>query len=211
MPETPVHEHRELVAWENKIGTAWKVCPVQPEAIAGLMQPPPHLQFGAGVLASDASHVPATLRGSQLVGHAVKKELPGACVKQVKGLAGARIRDMKSLGVHPAPRRQTMTIKVDPVIGMKLVEDPLDEKVAAKPKGGKAAAPAAESTPKQQSVGELIRELLTETDLEYSAILDRVRVAFPDAKTTVRSIASVACLARKKGLDVPKRRAPKPE
>ena len=105
-----------------------------------------------------------------------------------------------------------MMDKMDPVIGMKLVEDPLDEKRAAgRRKGKKAAAPTAETEPPQPTVGEMIRGLLVDTDLEYSAILDRVRVAFPEAKTTARSIASVACLARKKGLDVPKRRAPKPE
>jgi hypothetical protein len=48
-------------------------------------------------------------------------------------------------------------------------------------------------------VGELVRSLLIDTDLDYDAILAEVRKAIPDAKTTVRSIASVASIARKRG------------
>ena len=75
-----------------------------------------------------------------------------------------------------------------------LTTDPLDEK-AAKP---------------TQGVGALVRKLLAETDLDYAAILAEVRKAIPDAKTTVRSIASVASVARKKGEAVAVRRKPAP-
>lgn len=43
-------------------------------------------------------------------------------------------------------------------------------------------------------------------DLGYLAIVDRVVAEFPDAKTSVRSVASVAAGLRKKGVDVPIRR-----
>lgn len=70
--------------------------------------------------------------------------------------------------------------------------DPLDE-AAAKP------APR---------VGALVRSLLIETDLDYEAILAEVRKAVPDAKTTVRSIVSMASIARKKGDAVAVQRKP---
>ena len=57
-------------------------------------------------------------------------------------------------------------------------------------------------------VGALVRSLLIDTDLDYEAILAEVRKVVPDAKTTVRSIASVASIARKKGAAVAVRRKP---
>lgn len=70
--------------------------------------------------------------------------------------------------------------------------DPLDE-TAAKPK---------------PAIGALVRSLLVETVFDYESILAEVRKAVPDAKTTVRSIASVASIARKKGDAVAVRRKP---
>jgi hypothetical protein len=40
-------------------------------------------------------------------------------------------------------------------------------------------------------------------DLGYLAIVDRLVAEFPEAKTTVRSVASVAAVLRKKGVGVP--------
>lgn len=74
----------------------------------------------------------------------------------------------------------------------KTTTDPLDE-VATEPK---------------QGIGALVRSLLIETELDYEAILADVRKAIPGAKTTVRSIASVASIARKKGEAVSVRRKP---
>ena len=42
--------------------------------------------------------------------------------------------------------------------------------------------------------------------MDYTAIVDRVMAEFSNAKTTARSVASVAAVLRKKGVDVPKRR-----
>ena len=45
--------------------------------------------------------------------------------------------------------------------------------------------------------------------LDYAAIVARVVAEFPDARTTARSVASVAAVLRKKGVDVPLRRKAK--
>ena len=58
------------------------------------------------------------------------------------------------------------------------------------------------------AVGRLVVELLADPDLSYEAIVDRVRAEHPTAATTVRSVASTACLMRKRGADVPVRRKP---
>ena len=57
-----------------------------------------------------------------------------------------------------------------------------------------------------QGVGALVRRLLVDTDLDYAAILVEVRSTIPDTKTTVRSIASVASIARKAGTFVAPRK-----
>ena len=46
-------------------------------------------------------------------------------------------------------------------------------------------------------------------NLGYAAIVDQVVAEFPDAKTTTRSVASVAAVMRKKGVDVPVRKKSK--
>ena len=56
------------------------------------------------------------------------------------------------------------------------------------------------------TIGELVHELLMDVDLSYIEIVSRVKVKFPDAKTTSRSVASVAAVLRKKGTPVPVRR-----
>lgn len=52
---------------------------------------------------------------------------------------------------------------------------------------------------------------LTQTDLGYAEIVDKVLEEHPDARTTARSVASVASALRKKGVDVPMRRKSKTE
>ncbi len=72
-------------------------------------------------------------------------------------------------------------------------------------------APKAEDKPEQpkRTIGMLVQELLMDPDLDYLAIVDRVVAEFPDAKTSVRSVASVAATMRKLGADVPMRRKKK--
>ena len=59
------------------------------------------------------------------------------------------------------------------------------------------------------TIGELVHELLTDVDLTYLEIVALVKEKFPDAKTTARSVASVAAVLRKKGTLVPIRRKAK--
>lgn len=58
----------------------------------------------------------------------------------------------------------------------------------------------------KQTIGRLVRELLMDETLAYAAIVSMVKERFPDAKTTVRSVASVAAALRKKKVNVPMRR-----
>ncbi|RYH00687.1 hypothetical protein EU805_17130 [Salipiger sp. IMCC34102] len=58
----------------------------------------------------------------------------------------------------------------------------------------------------KQTIGSMVQELLIDPDLGYTAIVDRVMTDFPDAKTSVRSVASVAAVLRKKGVNIPIRR-----
>ena len=69
-------------------------------------------------------------------------------------------------------------------------------------------APDAENAPEKPkgTIGRLVEELLMDEALDYTAIVDRVMAEFSNAKTTARSVASVAAVLRKKGVDVPKRR-----
>lgn len=69
-------------------------------------------------------------------------------------------------------------------------------------------APDAESSPEKprRTIGRLVEELLMDEALDYTAIVDQVMAEFSNAKTTARSVASVAAVLRKKGVDVPKRR-----
>lgn len=69
-------------------------------------------------------------------------------------------------------------------------------------------APHAENPPvkPKRTIGRLVQELLMDETLDYTAIVERVSTEFSNAKTTARSVASVAAVLRKKGVDVPKRR-----
>jgi len=79
-------------------------------------------------------------------------------------------------------------------------EQTVDEKIAAATVHG--------PEPKR-TIGSLVQELLMDPDLGYEAILEQVKAQFPAAKTSVRSIASVAANLRKRSVDVPMRRKKK--
>ena len=55
------------------------------------------------------------------------------------------------------------------------------------------------------AIGKMVEELLADASLGYLAIVEQVVAAFPTAKTTQRSIASVAADMRRRGLEVPMR------
>lgn len=62
---------------------------------------------------------------------------------------------------------------------------------------------------KKPTIGALIAELVADAGKSYLDIVNEVVAAFPDAKTTTRSVASVAARLRKTGVEVPHRRAGK--
>jgi hypothetical protein len=59
------------------------------------------------------------------------------------------------------------------------------------------------------TIGDSVRRLLLDGSLSYAEIVKMVKAAHPEAATTSRSIASVACAMRKGGTEVPMRRAEK--
>lgn len=68
---------------------------------------------------------------------------------------------------------------------------------------------AAETDRPKLTISRLTEKLLMDGNLGYAAIVDQVVAEFPDAKTTTRSVASVASVLRKKGATVPTRRETK--
>lgn len=68
---------------------------------------------------------------------------------------------------------------------------------------------AAETDTSKLTISRLTEKLLMDENLGYAAIVDQVVAEFPGAKTTTRSVASVAAVMRKKGADVPMRKKSK--
>jgi hypothetical protein len=71
-----------------------------------------------------------------------------------------------------------------------------------------AAAMAASAAEPPSTVGRLVEALLVadEGSWSYGQIVEEVRRRFPEARTTARSVASVAADLRKRGVYVPSRR-----
>ena len=61
-----------------------------------------------------------------------------------------------------------------------------------------------------RSIGEMVERLLMDPSLNYVEIASRVRAQFAHARTTNRSVASVAKAMRARGVDVARRRGPPP-
>jgi len=70
----------------------------------------------------------------------------------------------------------------------------------------KATSTESTDTRPKQTVGTLVADLLTDTALSYAEIVALVKSDFPEAKTTPRSVASIASMLRRKGQDIPSRR-----
>ena len=111
------------------------------------------------------------------------------------GVLGDRAADMPEVEASENPEPTASTADDAPER-----EQTVDEKIAA----AKVHGPEPKRT-----IGSLVQELLMDPDLGYLAIVNRVVAQFPDAKTSVRSVASVAAVLRKKGVDVPMRRPAK--
>ena len=70
-----------------------------------------------------------------------------------------------------------------------------------------AETPAAPEKSPRGAIGIMVMDLL-QTDMPYKDIVTKVRETYWDAKTTERSIASVAMDLRRDGVNVPPRRKP---
>ena len=68
------------------------------------------------------------------------------------------------------------------------------------------AEEAAETGRPKLTISRLTEKLLMDETLGYAAIVDQVVAEFPGAKTTKRSVASVAAVMRRRGVEVPMRR-----
>ncbi len=86
-------------------------------------------------------------------------------------------------------------------------EPPKPEPKASKAKpAAKAKAPKKPKDEERGKISALVRKVLLETDLPYDKIVERVLKAHPNAKTTARSVASVASDLRRAGQTVAMRR-----
>lgn len=81
------------------------------------------------------------------------------------------------------------------------------EQSAEQPKPSKK--PKKEPDPNRGAIGRLVREMLADPANDYAGIVAKVKEQFPDAKTTARSIASVAADMRRDGIEVTSRRKQK--
>ena len=93
--------------------------------------------------------------------------------------------------------------------------DPIDEQPAASDLSdvGGQTDETAEDAPVEPliprgAIGAMSIELLTASDEPYEAIVGKIVARYPTAKTTARSLASVAMDLRRDGVDVPSRRKP---
>ena len=73
---------------------------------------------------------------------------------------------------------------------------------------GQTEEPAAEALIPRGAIGAMSIELLTGSDEPYADIVAKIVARYPAAKTTARSLASVAMDLRRDGVDVPSRRKP---
>ncbi|MEM8554256.1 MAG: hypothetical protein AAGF71_05445 [Pseudomonadota bacterium] len=119
-----------------------------------------------------------------------RREHPGSIVVECRVL-GDRVADVPE------------TEATEPAAAYAVEQQTVDQKMY----NAEVDVPA--ETGPRRTIGSLLQELLMNPGLGYEAIVDRVLEEFPDARTTVRSVASVAAVLRKKGTDVPMRRRTK--
>lgn len=88
----------------------------------------------------------------------------------------------------------------EPEVAEKSVDQKIREAKVHVPDGAKP----------RRTIGSLVEELLMDATLGYEAIVELVKAEFSEAKTSVRSVASVAAVMRRRGIDVPMRRKSRP-
>jgi hypothetical protein len=113
---------------------------------------------------------------------------------------GATLEELRELAVQQA--------EGDAEKPLESAEQPSDA-VEVTPHGAPGMGQTADG-PKvdRGGIGRLVNLLLTTTDLDYASIVARVKERYPDAKTTARSVASVAADLRRDGVEVKTRRRP---
>lgn len=120
-------------------------------------------------------------------------EHPGSIVVEC-GVLGDRSADVPETAATENVEPTTSHADDEKSVDQKIREAKVHVPYGAKPK---------------RTIGSLVQELLMDAALDYTAIVDRVVAEFPEAKTSVRSVASVAAVLRKKGVQVPLRRKTK--
>ncbi|UUV44851.1 hypothetical protein RCRUDOLPH_84 [Rhodobacter phage RcRudolph] len=119
-------------------------------------------------------------------------------------------------GLNPEDLPQTD--ETDPTMPMgengNVLVDPIDEQPAASDLSDvegqtETTEPAAElPLIPRGAIGAMSIELLTASDEPYESIVAKIVAKYPTAKTTARSLASVAMDLRRDGVEVPSRRKP---
>ncbi len=84
--------------------------------------------------------------------------------------------------------------------------DAIPDEVLAEVVGEKTQDVEQQVEEKKPTISALIAELVFDAGRTYLEIVNEVLKTFPDAKTSTRSMASVAARLRKTGVDVPHRR-----
>ena len=111
--------------------------------------------------------------------------------------------------------------QTDPTMPMgengNLLVDPIDETPSEEPQIEPSDLSDVEGQTEPQTeapliprgaIGAMSIELLTASDEPYESIVAKIVAKYPTAKTTARSLASVAMDLRRDGMDVPSRRKP---
>jgi len=120
---------------------------------------------------------------------------------RVVGFCGRLDLAQKKQGEHPG----SIIVEVRELGAIKADETKAEAPEDAEQANHEAAVATETDTPKL-TISRLTEKLLMDENLGYAAIVDQVVAEFPNAKTTTRSVASVAAKLRKKGTIVPMRR-----
>ena len=128
------------------------------------------------------------------------------------GFCGRADLAQKKQGEHPGSIVVECDVLGDRAPDMPEAEATEDETAAHhEPDGvpGPEAEPDDVVRSPKPTISALVKRLLMDETLDYAAIVGLVHEQFPDARTTARSVASVAAVMRKKGVDVPLRKGGK--
>lgn len=126
---------------------------------------------------------------------------------------GAELSELEDLAKLKAPEPEAANQVIDERVGDHGHQEPLSDEELPEHvhhTDGEASADVPD-VPKvdRGGIGRLVNLLLTTTDDDYKTIVAKVKAAHPEAKTTARSVASVAADLRRAGAEVPTRRKAK--